>query len=61
MALYVFANNMFRIPISLDEVYKTTMDEILSIQVFETEKSFPFCVRGPMGSWAQGPMGPCAH
>ena len=28
MALYVFANNMFRIPISLDEVYKTTMDEI---------------------------------
>ena len=37
MALYVFANNMFRIPISLDEVYKTTMDEILSIQVFETE------------------------
>ena len=31
MALYVFANNMFRIPISLDEVYKTTIDEIFKL------------------------------
>ena len=29
MALYVFANIMFRIPISLDEVYKTTRVEKL--------------------------------
>ena len=29
MALYVFADIMFRIPISLDEVYETTRDEKL--------------------------------
>ena len=33
MALYVFADIVFRIPISLDEVYKTTRDEI-----FETKR-----------------------
>ena len=38
MALYVFANNMFRIPISLDEVYKTTMDEKLKARIFQTTK-----------------------
>ena len=39
MALYVFANNMFRIPISLDEVYKTTMDEMtLKARIFQTTK-----------------------
>ena len=38
MALYVFANNMFRIPISLDEVYKTTMDEKLNERMCQATK-----------------------
>ena len=49
MALYVFANIMFRIPISLDEVYKTTRVEKLKIRMCQTTKikilliSFNFC------------------